>query len=77
MVAGESERKNRLCLMKRAAAQSVEDGPMNERIGLGERSLLSRGPQSFPGKPASPINLPNRPKHQGKKSHDDERQVQR
>ena len=77
MLAGEREGKYRLCFLQHAPAQSIEDGLMNERIGLGKRSLFSRGTHRFGGEPARSIDTPKRPKHQSKKPHDDERQIQR
>jgi len=56
---------------------AIEDRLVNERIGLRERRLVSAGTHRFSGEPARSINAAERPKHQRKKPHDDERQVQR
>ena len=77
MFAGEAESKDSLCFLQHAPAQSIEDRLVNECIGLGKRSLFSGRTHRFGGEPARSINPAERPKHQGKKPHDDERQVQR
>lgn len=50
---------------------------MNQRIGLGQRPLFSRSTHRFRREPACTSGATERPEHQGKKSHDHERQIQR